>query len=101
MSWCLQRRGPLYVSMFSPLLLVVVAVLGWAILDEKLYVGSVAGSVVIVGGLYLVLWGKGRETKKTRDAGGKETAADHEEGAIAAVGLTMFPSPPRVCQSYA
>lgn len=39
MSWCLQKRGPLFVSMFSPLLLVVVAVLGWAILDEKLYVG--------------------------------------------------------------
>ncbi|CAD5167828.1 unnamed protein product [Musa acuminata subsp. malaccensis] len=94
MSWCLQKRGPLFVSMFSPLLLVVVAVLGWAILDEKQYVGSVAGSVVIVGGLYLVLWGKGRETKKTRDASGKETEAEHEEGAIAAVGLTMFPSPP-------
>ena len=55
---------------------------------------SVAGSVVIVGGLYLVLWGKGRETKTMRDASGKETEAEHEEGAIAAVGLTMFPSPP-------
>lgn len=39
MSWCIQKRGPLYVSMFSPLLLVIVAILGWAILDEKLYVG--------------------------------------------------------------
>lgn len=39
MSWCIQKRGPLFVSMFSPLLLVIVSILGWAILDEKLYVG--------------------------------------------------------------
>lgn len=39
MSWCIESKGPLYVSMFSPLQLVIVAVLGWAILDEKLYVG--------------------------------------------------------------
>lgn len=39
MTWCIQRRGPLFVSMFSPLLLVIVAILGWAILNEKLYVG--------------------------------------------------------------
>ncbi|KAJ3691882.1 hypothetical protein LUZ61_021046 [Rhynchospora tenuis] len=61
MSWCIQRRGPLFVSMFSPLLLVIVAILGWAILDDKIFIGSVVGSVLIVGGLYLVLWGKGRE----------------------------------------
>ncbi|OAY74855.1 WAT1-related protein, partial [Ananas comosus] len=61
MSWCIQKRGPLYVSMFSPLLLVIVAILGWAILDEKLYR---VGSALIVGGLYMVLWGKGREMKK-------------------------------------
>ncbi|KAJ3676030.1 hypothetical protein LUZ60_003453 [Juncus effusus] len=61
MSWCIQKRGPLYVSMFSPLLLVIVAILGWAILDEKLYVGSATGSALIIVGLYLVLWGKGRE----------------------------------------
>lgn len=40
MSWCIQARGPLYVSMFSPLLLVIVAVVGWAILGEKIRVGT-------------------------------------------------------------
>lgn len=44
MSWCIQRRGPLFVSMFSPLLLVIVAVLGWAILSEKIYLGRLEGS---------------------------------------------------------
>ncbi|KAI3445455.1 hypothetical protein Pfo_002120 [Paulownia fortunei] len=61
MSWCIERKGPLYVSVFSPLLLVIVAILSWALLEEKLYVGTVAGSVLIVLGLYGVLWGKNRE----------------------------------------
>lgn len=39
MSWCIQSRGPLFVSMFSPLMLVIVAVVGWAILEEKIHVG--------------------------------------------------------------
>ncbi|KAI3834153.1 hypothetical protein MKW98_018203 [Papaver atlanticum] len=64
MSWCISKCGPLYVSMFSPLLLVIAAVLGWGILDEKLYVGSVVGSALIVIGLYAVLWGKGKEMQQ-------------------------------------
>ncbi|KAK6159786.1 hypothetical protein DH2020_003167 [Rehmannia glutinosa] len=43
MSWCIERKGPLYVSVFSPLLLVIVAILSWALLDEKLYAGTVYG----------------------------------------------------------
>jgi drug/metabolite transporter (DMT)-like permease len=39
MTWCIQVRGPLFVSMFNPVVLVVVAVLGWAILDEQLHLG--------------------------------------------------------------
>ncbi|XP_043725956.1 WAT1-related protein At1g09380-like [Telopea speciosissima] len=61
MSWCIEKRGPLYVSMFSPLLLVIVGIMGWAILSEKLYLGSALGSVLIVVGLYSVLWGKEKE----------------------------------------
>ncbi|MFS7945880.1 putative EamA domain-containing protein [Helianthus anomalus] len=61
MSWCIQRKGALFVSVFSPLLLVIVAVLSWAFLREKLYLGTVLGSVLIVIGLYAVLWGKSKE----------------------------------------
>ncbi|AQK91291.1 uncharacterized protein [Zea mays] len=78
MSWCIQVRGPLYVSMFSPLLLVIVAVVGWAILGDKIRLGSAIGSVLIVAGLYMVLWGKGREMDRPgldNDKGDEETAA--------------------------
>ncbi|XP_058216852.1 WAT1-related protein At1g09380-like [Rhododendron vialii] len=60
-AWCVKRKGPLYVSVFSPLLLIVVAILNWMLLQEKLYVGTVVGSVLIVKGLYTVIWGKKRE----------------------------------------
>ncbi|KAI3695051.1 hypothetical protein L1987_78039 [Smallanthus sonchifolius] len=61
MSWCIQKKGPLFVSVFSPLLLVIVAALSWTFLHEKLYLGTVLGSVLIVMGLYSVLWGKTKE----------------------------------------
>ncbi|KAK9070749.1 hypothetical protein SSX86_011151 [Deinandra increscens subsp. villosa] len=61
MSWCIHKKGPLFVSVFSPLLLVIVAALSWTFLREKLYLGTVLGSVLIVMGLYSVLWGKSKE----------------------------------------
>ncbi|PUZ49624.1 hypothetical protein GQ55_7G341300 [Panicum hallii var. hallii] len=63
LSWCVKRRGPLFASVFNPLMLLVVAVLSSLLLGEKLHLGSALGAVLIVMGLYAVLWGKGRETK--------------------------------------
>uniref|UniRef100_A0A2N9G722 WAT1-related protein n=1 Tax=Fagus sylvatica TaxID=28930 RepID=A0A2N9G722_FAGSY len=63
-SWAIQMKGPLYVSVFSPLLLVIVAISSWALLHEKLYVGTVLGSLLIVLGLFAVLWGKNKEMKR-------------------------------------
>ncbi|KAI4299040.1 hypothetical protein L6164_032536 [Bauhinia variegata] len=63
-AWCIHMRGPLFVSVFSPLLLVTVAIACSLLLDEKLHLGSIIGAVLIVLGLYVVLWGKGEEMKK-------------------------------------
>ncbi|XP_030947871.1 WAT1-related protein At1g09380-like isoform X1 [Quercus lobata] len=63
-SWAIQVKGPLYVSVFSPLLLVIVAISSWALLHEKLYVGTALGSILIVLGLFAVLWGKNKEMKR-------------------------------------
>ncbi|XP_037467322.1 WAT1-related protein At1g09380-like [Triticum dicoccoides] len=68
MSWCIQVRGPVFVSMFSPMVLIVVAVVGWGILGEKIHVGSIIGPVLIVVGLYTVLWGKRRDMVATQIA---------------------------------
>lgn len=61
---CVMMRGPLFVSVFNPLLLVLVALAGTLFLNEKLHLGSVIGAGVIICGLYLVLWGKSKEVKK-------------------------------------
>ncbi|KAF5935510.1 hypothetical protein HYC85_026639 [Camellia sinensis] len=71
MSWCIQRKGPLYVSVFNPLLLIIVAILSWCLLEEKIYVGTcvfVVGSCLIVMGLYAVLWGKNKEMNAKNNA---------------------------------
>ena len=38
-AWCVRMRGPLYASVFNPLMLVIVAVAGSLMLDENLYLG--------------------------------------------------------------
>ncbi|XP_031389680.1 WAT1-related protein At1g25270-like [Punica granatum] len=63
-TWCVRMRGPLFVSIFNPLMLVLVALAGSMVLDEKLHLGSALGAGLIVCGLYMVLWGKGKEMKR-------------------------------------
>ncbi|KAM7467365.1 hypothetical protein LguiB_014927 [Lonicera macranthoides] len=53
-AWCVRKRGPLFVSVFNPLGLVLVTLVGSLLLDENLYLGSIVGAVLIVCGLYLV-----------------------------------------------
>ncbi|KAF8019988.1 hypothetical protein BT93_G0623 [Corymbia citriodora subsp. variegata] len=63
-AWCVRMRGPVFVSVFNPLMLVTVALAGSMVLDEKLHLGSILGSGLIVLGLYAVLWGKREENKR-------------------------------------
>ncbi|GKU91159.1 hypothetical protein SLEP1_g5069 [Rubroshorea leprosula] len=78
MTWSIEKKGPLYVSVFSPLLLVIVAILSWALLHEKLFVGTLVGSVLIVAGLYAVLWGKEKETKQLKPMEEMESQQDDD-----------------------
>ncbi|XP_026378800.1 WAT1-related protein At1g68170-like [Papaver somniferum] len=63
-AWCVNVRGPLFVSIFNPVGLVLVAFAATILLNEKLHLGTVIGSVLIAIGLYFVLWGKSKEMKK-------------------------------------
>ncbi|KAL0359656.1 UNVERIFIED_CONTAM: WAT1-related protein [Sesamum angustifolium] len=60
----MQKRGPVFVTAFGPLLMIIVAIMGSFILAEKIYVGGVLGAILIVIGLYSVLWGKYKEQKE-------------------------------------
>ncbi|WJZ86385.1 hypothetical protein VitviT2T_005845 [Vitis vinifera] len=73
MAWVSMVRGPIFVSSFFPLMPIMVAVASSLLLDEKLHLGSVIGAVLIIIGLYVVLWGKGKEMKKTAQLDGSKS----------------------------
>uniref|UniRef100_M4E7L1 WAT1-related protein n=2 Tax=Brassica campestris TaxID=3711 RepID=M4E7L1_BRACM len=62
-AWCIKTKGPLYVTMFSPIRLVIVALAGSFALEETLHLGSIIGAMIMVGGVYLVIWCKMKEAK--------------------------------------
>nr|GMD57427.1 WAT1-related protein At2g39510-like [Ipomoea batatas] len=57
----MKEKGPVFVTAFNPLCMVIVAIIGSFVLSEKLYLGRVLGAVVIFVGLYLVIWGKSKD----------------------------------------
>ncbi|KAK1399941.1 hypothetical protein POM88_009804 [Heracleum sosnowskyi] len=59
----MKERGPVFVTAFSPLNMIIVAVLGSFILAEQIFLGGVIGAFVISAGLYLVVWGKSNDHK--------------------------------------
>ncbi|XP_074591938.1 WAT1-related protein At3g30340-like isoform X1 [Curcuma longa] len=64
MSWCIEQRGPVFTAAFTPLIQILVAVIDFAFLHEQVYIGSVLGSVLVIAGLYSLLWGKNKEAGK-------------------------------------
>ncbi|XP_057973789.1 WAT1-related protein At4g08300-like [Malania oleifera] len=69
----IKERGPVFVTAFSPLCMIITAALGSLVLAEQIHLGSVIGAVIIVTGLYSVVWGKSKDQKAA--SGGSTTAA--------------------------
>ncbi|KAL2321146.1 hypothetical protein Fmac_030115 [Flemingia macrophylla] len=64
-TWCIQKGGPVFVAVFQPVQTILVAIMAALILGDQLYSGGLIGAILIVIGLYLVLWGKTNEKKVT------------------------------------
>ncbi|XP_042427138.1 auxin-induced protein 5NG4-like isoform X2 [Zingiber officinale] len=60
--WCIDKGGPLFTAVFGPVQVVAVAIVSVLIFNDQ-----VVGSVLIVFGLYLVLWGKKEEKVSNQD----------------------------------
>lgn len=60
-TWCLRMKGPVYVSMFKPLGMVIAVILGSIFLGDALYLGSIIGGSTIAVGFYMVMWGQAKE----------------------------------------
>ncbi|KAH9693181.1 protein WALLS ARE THIN 1 [Citrus sinensis] len=85
--WCIDRGGPVFVAVYQPVQTLVVAIMASFALGEEFYLGGIIGAVLIVVGLYLVLWGKSEEKKfaskekvmiqSTQDHGNNSRSASH------------------------
>lgn len=58
-----KMRGPVFVTAFSPLSMVITAFLAAFILAENTHLGSLIGAFIIVIGLYSVVWGKSKDNE--------------------------------------
>ncbi|KAK6118806.1 hypothetical protein DH2020_047441 [Rehmannia glutinosa] len=56
--WAVEKKGPLYAATFTPLILIL-------LLSSQHFCGrSICGGILLVGGLYCVIWGKNKEAEK-------------------------------------
>ncbi|GKU87656.1 hypothetical protein SLEP1_g2019 [Rubroshorea leprosula] len=63
----IRERGPVFVTTFSPLCMIITATLGAIILSELVHLGSILGAIIIVIGLYTVVWGKSKDFKSIEE----------------------------------
>ncbi|XP_030931574.1 WAT1-related protein At5g40230-like [Quercus lobata] len=60
-AWALHLKGPVYVSIFKPLSIVIAAAMGVIFLGDALYLGSLIGAIILSIGFYAVIWAKAKE----------------------------------------
>lgn len=73
MSWCVKKKGPIFTAAFSPLVQIMAATIDVPVLHEQLHLGSLIGSVTVMAGLYILLWGKDKEIRNQGTQLGQQT----------------------------
>ncbi|XP_051223525.1 WAT1-related protein At1g44800-like isoform X2 [Lolium perenne] len=63
-----KTRGPVFVTAFQPLCMLITAVMGSILLKEETTLGSVIGAAIIVLGLYSLIWGKSNDILDSKTA---------------------------------
>ncbi|CAL4994356.1 unnamed protein product [Urochloa decumbens] len=61
-AWCVEMKGPVFLTVWTPLCLIF-TIFCSSIIGEIVHLGSIVGGLLLVGGLYCVLWGKSKENK--------------------------------------
>lgn len=62
-AWVIEKKGPVYLAMSTPFALIITTFFSAVFLGESITLGSSLGGMLLVGGLYFVLWGKSKEQK--------------------------------------
>ncbi|GMN33313.1 hypothetical protein TIFTF001_004103 [Ficus carica] len=63
-AWVIEKKGPVFLAMWTPLALIITMFSSAILLGEVITLGSILGGILLILGLYSVLWGKTREQKK-------------------------------------
>ncbi|KAF1898847.1 hypothetical protein Lal_00018967 [Lupinus albus] len=63
----IEKKGPVFTAMFAPLSLIITATISTLLWKEPLYWGSIGGTILLVVGLYSLLWGKKKENAKVEN----------------------------------
>ncbi|GMY11178.1 WAT1-related protein At5g64700-like [Fagus crenata] len=76
-AWVIEKKGPVFLAMSTPLALIMTMFSSAILLGEIISLGSLLGGLLLVGGLYSVLWGKSRE-QKVNDGSSLTAEGDRE-----------------------
>ncbi|XP_073285979.1 WAT1-related protein At1g43650 [Primulina huaijiensis] len=71
-----ESKGPLFTASFTPLTLFITAFISALVWKEILHLGSICGGILLVGGLYCVLWGKNKEVEVQANTDKADTKAE-------------------------
>ncbi|KAJ0973498.1 hypothetical protein J5N97_021457 [Dioscorea zingiberensis] len=80
-TWCVERKGAVFTAAFTPLVYLATLIYSIVFWNEILYWGSTGGAVLLVFGLYCVLWGKSKEGASSLSVEKEDQEAiDNEKG---------------------
>ncbi|MFS7961451.1 putative EamA domain-containing protein [Helianthus anomalus] len=74
----MKEKGPFFVTAFNPLGMVIVAIVSSFALAERLVLGRVLGAFIIVAGLYLIIWGKSKDSSLSSSNSSEVEISDQE-----------------------
>ncbi|KAJ9535828.1 hypothetical protein OSB04_un001019 [Centaurea solstitialis] len=60
-TWVIEKKGPVFLALSTPLGFVFTTATAALLLGEIISLGCVIGGIILIGGLYFVLWGKSKE----------------------------------------
>ncbi|KAL5198088.1 hypothetical protein ABZP36_001600 [Zizania latifolia] len=85
--WTIAKRGPVFLAMSMPLTFVFTIIISSFILGDSVSLGSVFAGVLLIGGLYNVLWGKSMEEQDEMNkiGAGKPAGLELQDGEEARV----------------
>ncbi|KAL8152130.1 hypothetical protein V2J09_021938 [Rumex salicifolius] len=62
-SYVIDKKGPVFLTLWTPLCFLITTFFSYLFLGEDITLGSILGGILLVGGLYSVMWAKNKEER--------------------------------------